>query len=114
MRAATVWLSGMLKGALLVNPYDTNQAAGAIRRALVMGPKKRRLRHAQLAHFVSTYHASSWSHRMLALLLQSNSQSNEYTQLLRLNTSALSSVYPRAQRRLILLDYLGTVQARQT
>merc|ERR1711871_1541625 len=50
---------------------------------------------------------------MLPLLRQANEQSREYKQLLRLNIGFLSSAYDRAKRRLILLDYLGTLQPDQ-
>jgi trehalose 6-phosphate synthase len=57
-----------LKHALLVNPYDPESVAGAIRQALSMNLEERRSRHQDLLAVVSDYDVNRWQEDFLAAL----------------------------------------------
>ena len=54
--------------ALLVNPYDPEQVAGAIAQALAMPIEERRARHQALLAAVVDYDVDRWQHEFLAAL----------------------------------------------
>jgi trehalose 6-phosphate synthase len=57
-----------LKEAVLVNPYDTNEMAEAIQRALTMPLQERVTRHAALMATIRSYDVHWWRRRFLAEL----------------------------------------------
>src|SRR5207253_11293841 len=61
-----------LPEALLVNPYDVEQSAAAIERALPMAPEERRERMAQLRRRVMSYDVHWWARTFVAQLERSS------------------------------------------
>ncbi|HUO01477.1 MAG TPA: trehalose-6-phosphate synthase [Rhizomicrobium sp.] len=57
------------EGALLVNPYDPDQVAGAITRAMAMQQPERRTRHAALYRALLSNDISEWGDKFLASLM---------------------------------------------
>lgn len=57
-----------MRQALIVNPYDVDQMAGAIRDALQMPLSERRARHAELLAAVQQQDVRAWHRRFLATL----------------------------------------------
>ena len=57
-----------LRGALIVNPYDVYDVAGAIDRALTMPLDERRERHAQQLEAIRQNDIQAWRRRGLAAL----------------------------------------------
>ena len=53
--------SGELTDALVVNPYDTEQLADAMRRALEMDPDERRQRMSRMRHYVREHNVYRWA-----------------------------------------------------
>ena len=62
--------AAQLDAALLVNPYDAQDVAEALHRALAMAPEERRERHRALAATVLDHDVTQWRHRYLAALTQ--------------------------------------------
>lgn len=103
------------KGALLINPFDTEQVARTIEIALNLSSTSKQLRHHQLSRYVSRYTASLWSARMLVMLQTAIQTVRLYNKLEMLDTSQLLSHYERStSRRLIVLDYDGTLVSFQS
>jgi hypothetical protein len=122
------------KGALIVNPYDTDKLAEAMHVALSMGETPKQVRHHQLSRYVGTYTSAKWAKSMLSSLqhaVESVSvvfatfgdrcestaddirfpacQAREYNNLRRLDLGQLRAFYERGKRRLFVLDYDGTI-----
>jgi trehalose 6-phosphate synthase len=57
-----------LSEALIVNPYDTEEFAGAIRRALDMGPAERRQRMGRMRERVEENNIYRWAAEFLGAL----------------------------------------------
>ena len=96
---------------LLVNPWDARQSANAIKRALDMSPHDRKCRWHGLYGSVMHHTAVHW--------VQSNVQHLEAVwkehavrdimAVPRLSFPAVSEKYEKADRRLLILDYEGTL-----
>lgn len=97
--------------ALQVNPYDLDGMVEALHAALTMPPEEQRERMASMQHRVSRYDVSRWAEDFL--------QSVERVKLMQLGYDAhllhgpardrLVDSYRHAERRLLLLDYDGTL-----
>lgn len=66
-----------LEDALVVNPYDTDQVAKALQRALVMKPKERVERYRSLIARVREHDADHWCNDFLSVLRNTRLQSSE-------------------------------------
>ena len=60
--------ASLLRGALIVNPYDVYDVAGAIDRALAMPLDERRERHAQQLEAIRQHDIQAWRRCGLAAL----------------------------------------------
>lgn len=100
-----------LHEALLVNPNNFEQIAESLRAALEMPEEEQRLRMAQLQKRVARYDVERWSSAFLsALKATSDVPAAPGPQLL--ESSALNSLlenYREAKKKLLLLDYDGTL-----
>ncbi|MDX6749117.1 alpha,alpha-trehalose-phosphate synthase (UDP-forming) [Geminicoccaceae bacterium 1502E] len=61
--------AGHMKGALIVNPYDTQAVAGALHQALVMSVEERRDRHAAMLEAVRANDLTGWRRKLVRMLL---------------------------------------------
>ena len=59
-----------LRDALLVNPYDVDGTADAIRRALAMDPDERKLRMQRMRKFISEHNIYRWAGSLIAELCE--------------------------------------------
>jgi trehalose 6-phosphate synthase/phosphatase len=101
-----------LREALLVNPYDIDAVAAAIRRALEMGEVEQKARMTALRATVSTATVSVWAERFLAELAAAAAAPAHVGPRLADATAALGAALTplrAAERRLLLLDYDGTL-----
>jgi trehalose 6-phosphate synthase/phosphatase len=97
--------------ALLINPFDEERTAATIRRALELDEQERRLRMTALHNRVLHNNVFHWGDRFLAALQEAVSERGRYidTQPQRLRPSEIRDAYLRANRRLLMLDYDGTL-----
>jgi trehalose 6-phosphate synthase/phosphatase len=97
--------------AIQVNPYDEERTAEAVARALAMPEEEQRQRMAAMYHRVRRHDVFAWGSRFLETLREAASQqagrAAERPPLL--NVEVMLSAYGRAHRRLLLLDYDGTL-----
>eukprot|EP00611_Tribonema_gayanum_P021695 TRINITY_DN4221_c0_g1_i4.p1 TRINITY_DN4221_c0_g1~~TRINITY_DN4221_c0_g1_i4.p1 ORF type:complete len:750 (-),score=199.55 TRINITY_DN4221_c0_g1_i4:3086-5335(-) len=97
------------KGAVLVNPHDPDGVADAVHEALTMPDTKKQIRHHHLSRYVNHYTSSLWGRRIVGSLHQAGQKAREYNRLQRLDVGHLKSFYVRSRRRLLVLDYDGTL-----
>jgi trehalose 6-phosphate synthase/phosphatase len=97
--------------ALLINPFDENRTAETIARALDLDEQERRLRMTALHKRVLRNNVFHWGDRFLGALQEAVSERGRYadTQPQRLRPSEIHDAYLHANRRLLILDYDGTL-----
>jgi trehalose 6-phosphate synthase/phosphatase len=97
--------------ALLINPYDEERTAAAVNRAIDMDDQERDLRMMALHHRVVRNDVFHWGERFLASLEDAASNRGRYidTQPKKLQPGEIRDAYLRAARRLVVLDYDGTL-----
>jgi trehalose 6-phosphate synthase/phosphatase len=97
--------------AIQVNPYDEERTAEAVARALTMPEDEQRQRMAAMYQRVRRHDVFAWGNRFLESLREAASQqagrAAERPPLL--HVEALLAAYAAAKRRLLLLDYDGTL-----
>src|SRR5580704_6383904 len=97
--------------ALLINPFDEERTAATIKRALVLDEQERQLRMTALHNRVLRNDVFHWGERFLAALQDAVSERGRYidTQPQRLRPMEVRDAYLGANRRLLILDYDGTL-----
>jgi len=97
--------------ALLINPFDEARTAATIERALTLDEQERRLRMKALHNRVVRNNVFRWGDRFLTALEEAVSERGRYidTQPQRLQPSEIRDAYAHASRRLLILDYDGTL-----
>jgi trehalose 6-phosphate synthase/phosphatase len=97
--------------ALLINPYDEEQTASALMRALTLDPSERRDRMSALHDRVLRNNVFTWGDRFLQELdaaTERRSEGHSGVPPL-LDMEAMLRNYDASNRRLLLLDYDGTL-----
>ena len=99
--------------ALLINPYDEDRTASTLGRALNLEEDERQQRMRNLHGRILRNNVFRWGDRFLAALEEAVSARGRYidTQPKRLRASEVHAAYKRASRRLLVLDYDGTLVA---
>lgn len=101
-----------LTEAFLINPNDPVQIAQAIKEALTLKPVQQKKRIKQMYSIVSHFTAPRWTREWAAKLVEI-SKSNFKKPLIDIfekeNFKKISSDYKKAERRLLILDYDGTL-----
>jgi trehalose 6-phosphate synthase/phosphatase len=97
--------------ALLINPYDEERTAATVNRAIAMDAQERNLRMMALHHRVVRNDVFHWGRRFLASLEDAAANRGRYTdtQPKKLQAGEIRDAYVRAGRRLLVLDYDGTL-----
>jgi trehalose 6-phosphate synthase/phosphatase len=97
--------------ALLINPFDEDRTADAVKRALSLEEQDRQDRMQALHARVLRNNVFRWGDRFLAALEEASAARGRYadTQPKRLRPTAIQEAYARASRRLLILDYDGTL-----
>jgi trehalose 6-phosphate synthase/phosphatase len=96
--------------ALRINPYDAVGTAETLVRALEMEPEARRERMAALHQRVRENDAEGWAERFIAGLREATeAKSRQHRERPAPDTLKLQAAFREAERRLLLLDYDGTL-----
>jgi trehalose 6-phosphate synthase/phosphatase len=97
--------------ALIVNPNDEERTAAAVESALLLAPEERRRRMAALQDRVQRNNAFSWSREFLTALQNAAASRGDSPadRPAALNLPSLLAAYRGARKRLLLLDYDGTL-----
>ncbi|KAA1107881.1 threalose-6-phosphate phosphatase [Puccinia graminis f. sp. tritici] len=102
-------VTGSMKSAVKVNPWDLGDVARAIDQCLNMSEAEKVTRHAQLYSRVKSHSSSVWASTLLLQLLQClrSDQTKESVKLL--DEEDMVKKYKQANKRLLLFDYDGTL-----
>ena len=97
--------------ALLVNPWDYREIAGAIKLALDMSEEERKTRWEAMYAIVTRQNAACWYNSFMKALNHAYEEhsTRDATSVPRLSYPNLKSKYDAAERRLMVLDYEGTL-----
>lgn len=129
-------MSHILNGALRINPYDIKLASTIIDKALSMSLEEKLSRRERDIHFVSTSPSGQWTRNVLRDLndvklateveakptkrsliasakLESVSSHDEETKSTRLNPKSVTSAYHLAKKRVIFVDFNGTIVMKE-
>ena len=101
--------AGSLRDAIHINPWDLGGVARAIKRALEMPSEERDKAHLKLYSHVSTHPISRWCNSILKRLLTNLASNNRNALTPALDGHVLKPHYSKANRRLFLFDYDGTL-----
>jgi len=96
---------------LSVNPWDYQKCADAIKKALEMSEEERATRYKNLRDVVLNQTGEYWTNKLvqtLAKVYQEHYQRDSMS-IPRLSTNALAQKYKKAQLRVFILDYEGTL-----
>jgi trehalose 6-phosphate synthase/phosphatase len=97
--------------ALQINPFDEDRTAATIERALALDEQERRQRMTALHNRVLRNNVFRWGERFLSALEEAVSERGRFidTQPQRLRPMEIRDAYELARRRLLILDYDGTL-----
>lgn len=100
-----------LPQALVVNPFDRNQLAESIKTALEMPLSEQQARNAISRKRIERYDIEKWASSFMEALKESSSraQRQEVKQIKLESTDKIKTTFKTAQKRLLLLDYDGTL-----
>lgn len=100
-----------LKEAILINPNDTEQIADAINQALVMPEEEKKMRMDRMKAKISKQTVNKWARDFMDewhnVIVRNKQLENKF--LSDTHVDEIATHYRNAQRRLIVLDYDGTL-----
>ncbi len=102
-----------LNEALIINPADNNEIAEAILAALEMSPQEKKTRVERMQNRIASYNVFTWAHDFFNQTYEIKSQQN----MMRVKfinpaiTGKIATAYQEAERRILFLDYDGTLVA---
>ncbi|KAI9592158.1 glycosyltransferase family 20-domain-containing protein [Syncephalis fuscata] len=103
-----------LNGSVIVNPWDTEDLANAIHTAVTMPDELRKSNHEKLFRYVTKYTAAYWGNSFvneLRMIISDDAQQQQ-RRLAHLTADHVIDLYQKStKRRVILLDYDGTLTA---
>eukprot|EP01114_Cavostelium_apophysatum_P012724 TRINITY_DN2911_c0_g1_i2.p1 TRINITY_DN2911_c0_g1~~TRINITY_DN2911_c0_g1_i2.p1 ORF type:complete len:739 (+),score=199.31 TRINITY_DN2911_c0_g1_i2:157-2373(+) len=98
-----------LSGAMLVNPWDQKKCIETLCDALNMPENHKTIRYSHNRDYVFTHNAPFWITSLLKILENNTRQQTARDTIARVNIRDLISAYKKSNKRLILLDYDGTL-----
>jgi trehalose 6-phosphate synthase/phosphatase len=98
-----------LSGAIRVNPWNNMDMANAVEYALTLPAMEREYRQSNLYRYVKTHSASFWGKSFLTDLESAVARPTASKKLVKLPTMDLIGAYSRSKKRIIVLDYEGTL-----
>lgn len=101
--------AGSLKDAIHINPWDLSGVAESINYALTMSPEKKMVQHQSLYRHVTTHNVQAWSRSYMRRLLTVLSSNSNVIATPLLDKAALLAQYRKANKRLFMFDYDGTL-----
>ncbi|EJC97623.1 trehalose-6-phosphate phosphatase [Fomitiporia mediterranea MF3/22] len=102
-------ISSTMEEALQVNPWDLGGVAAAIHRGLLMSDDDKISRHSKLYKSVTTHTSHTWAALLVRHLLQQIGTEHTAHSTPFLSRERLNEAYAKANRRLFLFDYDGTL-----
>jgi len=97
-----------LSGAMMVNPWDQKKCIETLLEALTMSDEHKKIRYDHNRDYVFTHHSAFWINEIVRAL-EKTTREPVFPKIQRLNIKDILSAYKKSKRRLILLDYDGTL-----
>lgn len=101
--------AGSLSAAILVNPWDYSGVATSIHEALTMSKEDKKIKHAQLFDYITMNTANFWAKSFVKQLELSSKLTTKSNPTPKLDLKSLKEKFSKARRRLLFLDYDGTL-----
>lgn len=101
--------AGSLKDAIHINPWDLSGVADAINYALTMTSEKKMAQHQNLYRHVTKHNVQTWANSYTRRLLTVLSSSHNAIATPLLDKTAMLNQYRKAEKRLFMFDYDGTL-----
>ncbi len=97
--------------AILINPNDQRDIVEALKHALVMPEEEQIKRNLEMQHKIKRYNVKRWAEDFVERLVQAKELQNslKIKQLSANSTRKIVTSYKEAEKRLIFLDYDGTL-----
>lgn len=100
-----------LPGAILVNPWDIDEVGNAIHTALEMSDADREVKHNKMYSYVIQNTSAAWGvHFIDDVMKYAAGRVESMAKLVLLPTEKVFQIYRNSERRLLLLDYDGTLR----
>jgi trehalose 6-phosphate synthase/phosphatase len=99
-----------LTDAIQVNPYNQSMVSAAIKQALEMPMKEQKTRMRAMQKRISTYTVARWAEDFISQLTDSGNTNAHAKYADETMRKSIKKDYQEAKKRLILLDYDGTLQ----
>ena len=100
-----------LNGSIIVNPWNTEELAESIYEAVTMPEDVRKANHEKLFRFVTKYTAAYWGLNFVSELQKVSAEVETRKRIPKLNLNAVSDSFKKAKKKIVLLDYDGTLTA---
>ncbi|KAJ9118440.1 hypothetical protein QFC24_006271 [Naganishia onofrii] len=97
------------QAALQINPHDLLGVARAINKGLAMSKEEKENRHTLMLESVKSHTSHTWARTLLKQLLENVGLEHTAHQTPALDRAALAKAYKKANKRLLLFDYDGTL-----
>lgn len=104
-----------LPGALMCNPWNAEEVAELIKTSLLMSETERKLRYRKLYQYILLHSSAQWGTNFYNDLLKySTKRAEDAGKLVSLPIKDVVASYREARKRLVLLDYDGTIRDYET
>jgi trehalose 6-phosphate synthase/phosphatase len=110
----TAGASSELSEAIIINPNDINDIAQAIHQALSLSPIEKKRRNLILHQRLKRYDVHYWAKTFIERLHKKNNFSLRHLEDVPFHLPTMLDSFAKASRRLILLDYDGTLMPLQS
>ncbi|KAJ2507507.1 hypothetical protein H4217_008781 [Coemansia sp. RSA 1939] len=101
--------AGSVSGAIQINPWDYEAVAQAIDTAFSMTPEEKTVRYEQMYKHVMSHDAQYWANSFVEDLRATALAGQSNTETPCLDSALIIKDFAQARRRLIMLDYDGTL-----
>ncbi|OMJ09245.1 Trehalose-phosphatase [Smittium culicis] len=101
--------AGSISGAIQINPWNTDDVAHQIKNCLVMDEYEKANRHSTMYNFVRSHNSEFWANSFINAINTNCATQSERHSIPLLDTITISESYKNSKKRLILLDYDGTL-----
>ncbi len=98
-----------LQHAITINPFDTEHTAERIQQALTMPEQEQGQRMERMQHYLKKHDVFVWASRFLSDAQEMQATDNKSLPLIGDTLNVLLQKFEKAEKRLLLLDYDGTL-----
>ncbi|GAM25042.1 hypothetical protein SAMD00019534_082170 [Acytostelium subglobosum LB1] len=98
-----------LPGAMIINPWNSEDVADAIHNSLMMSPDEKEVKHSMLFNFILGHTASHWGNGFVRELIRAGGHADKLSATPRLNIESVIESYRSSTNRLLVLAYDGAL-----